>query len=407
MKNTLIKAGIPLLILLVAIGVASAMIMSKEPPEQQPVEDKAFLVDATAVSSQPVTFKVRSQGNVVPKNQTSLSAQVSGKVESLSEQFVVGGMVRKGDVLATLEQQDYLTDVKLAEAELAQAKAALQEEIARGKVAESEWKSVNSVVPPELGLRKPQLAREQANVKAAEAKLERAQRNLSRTRITAPYDGLVVSRNIDLGQFVSTGMAIGSVYATDVAEVRLPVTDSDLAFLDLQQSKRQQGNVTLTASVAGKTHTWTGSLVRTEGIRDSASRVVYVIVEVVDPYLRDSDEEGVALQFGQFVEASITGTRTEDLIVLPRTTLRLDNTVLVVEEGRELAIKPVDVLRTSADSVYLSDGLDDGDLVIMSAVPNPYNGMKVRLPGDEPVLPPEAENDKAEDTERVEQEASE
>ncbi len=407
MKNTLVKAGIPLLILLVAIGVASAMIMSKEPPAQQPVEDKAFLVDAKAVSSQPVTFQVQSQGNVVPKNQTSLSAQVSGKVESLSEQFVVGGMVRKGDVLATLEQQDYLTDVKLAEAELAQAKAALQEEIARGKVAESEWKSVNSVVPPELGLRKPQLAREQANVKAAEAKLERAQRNLSRTRITAPYDGLVVSRNIDLGQFVTTGMAIGSVYATEVAEVRLPVTDSDLAFLDIQQSKGRQDNVTLSASVAGKTHTWTGSLVRTEGVRDSASRVVYVIVEVEDPYLRDSDKDGVALQFGQFVEASITGTQTEDLIVLPRTTLRLDNTVLVVEADRELAIKPVDVLRTSADSVYLSNGLKDGDLVIMSAVPNPYNGMKLRLPGDETSLPPEAENDKADDAERVEQEASE
>ncbi|MDY6978147.1 MAG: efflux transporter periplasmic adaptor subunit, partial [Pseudomonadota bacterium] len=181
MKNSmLMKSGIPLFIVLIAFIAATVMIKSRKPPEQVPVEIPAFLVDAKEVYSEAVNFVVKSQGNVVPQNKTSLSAQVSGQVISLSKVFVAGGTFKKGDVLATLEQDDYRTDLKLAEAELAQAKAALQEEIARGKVAEQEWRSVRNVAPPELGLRKPQLAKEQANVKAAEAKLERAKRNLAR-----------------------------------------------------------------------------------------------------------------------------------------------------------------------------------------------------------------------------------
>jgi len=177
MKNSmLMKSGLPLVILLVAFIAAAFMIKSRKPPEQVPVEIPAFLVDAKEVFAEPVNFIVKSQGNVVPRNKTALSAQVSGQVISLSDVFIAGGTFKKGDVLATLEQDDYRTDLKLAEAELAQAQAALQEEIARGKVAEQEWRSVSSVAPPELGLRKPQLAKEQANVKAAEAKLERAKK---------------------------------------------------------------------------------------------------------------------------------------------------------------------------------------------------------------------------------------
>ena len=154
MKNSIwVKSGIPLIIILVAFVVAAIMISSRKPPEQIPVETQAFLVDAKPMEYQPVSFVVDSQGNVVPRNKTSLSAQVSGRVVSLSDKFIVGGMFQKGDVLITLEQDDYRTEVKLAEAELAQAHAALQEELARGKVAEQEWRSVSSVVPPELGLR--------------------------------------------------------------------------------------------------------------------------------------------------------------------------------------------------------------------------------------------------------------
>ena len=331
---------------------------------------------------------------------------MSGQVISLSDVFIAGGTFKKGDVLATLEQDDYRTDLKLAEAELAQAQAALQEEIARGKVAEQEWRSVSSVAPPELGLRKPQLAKEQANVKAAEAKLERAKRNLARTQITAPYNGIVVERNIDLGQFVAMGSVLGTIYSTDTAEVRLPITDSDLMFINIAGQSSDSAPVTLTASVGGMKRTWEGKLVRSEGILDTGSRVVYAIVEVRDPYNLKSSHKS-PLRFGQFVEAEITSRQNEELVVLPRSILRLDNTVLTVNDNREIEIKPVEVARTTAKEVFVRSGITEGALVVTSAVPNPYNGMKVRLPGDEPVLADTAEADISDSSEKVESERSE
>lgn len=411
MKNSmLMKSGLPLFIVLIAFIAAAVMIKSRKPPEQVPVDIPAFLVDAEAVNSEQVSFIVKSQGNVVPRNKTSLSAQVSGQVVSLSDVFIAGGTFKKGDVLATLEQDDYRTDLKLAEAELAQAQAALQEEIARGKVAEQEWRSVSSVAPPELGLRKPQLAKEQANVKAAEAKLERAKRNLERTKITAPYNGIVVERNIDLGQFVAMGSLLGTVYSTDTAEVRLPITDSDLMFINIAGQSSEGVPVSLTASVGGVKRTWQGQLVRSEGILDTGSRVVYAIVEVQDPYNFKASHKA-PLRFGQFVEAEITSRQNEQLLVLPRSILRLDNTVLTVNDNREIEIKPVEVARTTAKEVFIRSGIEEGTLVVTSAVPNPYNGMKVRLPGDEPVLSDEARADaqssSTDESEKVESNTSE
>ena len=407
MKNSmLMKSGIPLFIVLIAFVAAAVMIKSRKPPEQVPVEIPAFLVDAKEVNSEQVSFIVKSQGNVVPRNKTGLSAQVSGQVVSLSDAFIAGGTFQKGDVLATLEQDDYRTDLKLAEAELAQAQAALQEEIARGKVAEQEWRSVSSVAPPELGLRKPQLAKEQANVKAAEAKLERAKRNLERTKITAPYNGIVVERNIDLGQFVAAGSMLGTVYSTDTAEVRLPIPDSDLMFIDIAGQSSESAPVSLSASVGGVKRTWQGKLVRSEGILDASSRVVYAIVEVKDPYNLNGSHPS-PLRFGQFVEAEITSRQNEELVVLPRSILRLDNTVLTVNDKREIEIKPVEIARTTAKDVFIRTGIEQGSLVVTSAVPNPYNGMKVRLPGDEPVLSDAAESDTSEDADKVESKPSE
>lgn len=382
-KSSWVRSFGPLIVLLIAVILAVIFIASKKPPEKKEVVTKDFLVEARVVNREATAFVVNSQGNVVPKNQTRISAQVSGQVVSLSDVFEVGGMFRKGDVLAVLEQTDYQTELKLAEAELAQAVAALQEEVARGKVAESEWRSVNSRVPPELGLRKPQLASEQANVKAAEAKLERARRNLDRTEIKAPYNGIVIERNIDLGQFVSTGSDVGTLYSTDAAEVRLPITESELAYIDLQAELAKHTLVDLSAKVAGQRQHWQAKLVRTEGILDAGSRVLYAVAQIDDPYNLQNDAKRAVLRFGQFTEALITGTESKPLYVLPRSVLRLDNTILTVSDDNTLEINPVDVVRATARNVYVDEGLPEQPKVVFSVVPNPYNGMKVRVSGEE------------------------
>lgn len=380
-SSSLLKIILPILIIFLAILVAVAMISMRKPPEKEEVVERALLVEAKDVVRENVEFVIRSQGEVRAKNYTRISAQVSGKVVEITALFQPGRFFTKGDVLLRLERDDFETDLKLASAELARAKASLDEEVARGKVAEEEWRSVNNQAPA-LGLRKPQLAREQANVKAAEANYERALRNLARTEIRAPYNGLVISRDVDVGQFMPVSGVVGQVSSTDVAEVRLPLTNTDLAFIDFSTSVSPNNPVTLNANVAGEERFWQGRLVRSEGVMDSASRVIHAVVEVNDPYgLNVTDNNSVVpLRFGQFVKAEVAGTRSEDVVVLSRNLLRLDGSVLTVSDNLEIKIVPVQVVRSDARQVYIGSGLEAGDKVIVSAVPNPYNGMKVRLP---------------------------
>lgn len=388
MKNSmLIRTGAPLVIILIALVITVVMISSRKPPEQTPIEESAFLVDARPVGRETISFDVKTRGNVMPQHQTRLSTEVSGKVVAMSPKFVVGGMVRKGEVLLTLEQSDYITDVEIAEAELARAEAALEEEIALGRVAEEEWRSVRDSAP-KLGLRKPQLAREQANVKAAKAGLARAKRNLARTEVRAPYNALIISREVDLGQFINTGSVVGEVYSTDSAEIRLSITDRDQSILDLEQLSDKLNKVDVFAVVGGRAQDWHGEIVRTEGLVDNDSRVIYAVAQIDDPYNRESDNAGRStLRFGSFVEANIHGTQQVDVFVLPRSVLRLDNTIVTISDSREVKLKPVVVARSDEEYVYIASGLAEGDLVAFSAVPNPFNGMKVRLPGEEPPAP--------------------
>lgn len=382
------KAGIPILILVGAIVVMFVLISMKKQPEKEEIVTRDFLVDAKPIELENVEFLVYSQGSVQPKNKTMLSTQVSGRVTAIADNFVEGGFFKEGDVLVELETYDYQTDLLLAEAELARAQASLDEEKARGKVAAEEWRSFNKGTPPELGLRKPQLAREEASVQAAKANLQRAQRNFDRTKIRAPYDGLVKSRNIDLGQFVTLGSQLGEVYSTDVAEVRLPLTDDDVAFLANLNTAEPQ--VTLSSDVAGKNIKWQGTMVRDEAILDSRSRVIYGVVEVKDPYQLNTENaaKGMALRFGRFVNATITGITVDDIIVLPRNVLRLDGTILSVNEDKQIKINFVTVQRADENFVYISQGLNTQEPVVMSAVPNPYEGMPVRFLGDEEKTPP-------------------
>lgn len=393
MSGKLAKIGIPIIILVAAIVGFNVMKGLKTVPEKKEVVTKAFLVDAVPIFTENVEFLVFAQGAVEPKHKTMLSTQVSGRVVSISDKFNEGAFFKKGDVLVEVESDDYKTDLLLAEAELARAQASLDEEIARSQVAEKEWSSINSGTPPELGLRKPQLAREKANLKAAMANIDRAKRNLSRTKITAPYDGLVKSRMIDIGQFAPMGTQIGEVFYTGIAQVRLPLTDNDVAFIgDLQT---EQPMVSLSADIAGKKHFWQGTLVRDESVLDEARRVIYGVVEIDDPYNLQGSKHPSRLKFGRFVSAAISGMKVNDIVKLPRFVMRLDGTVLTVSEQNTIKINTVDVMRADEDFVYISGGLPLEQKVVMSAISTPYDGMPVRFTDEQPSTATNSETDQS------------
>lgn len=380
MMKTLLRRFSPFFILLLFVFGAALLMQTKETPEQKAEEIPVPIVDVLQVTQQTVSLNLPSYGVVTPKYKTQLVTEVQGRLLSISPEFVAGGIVKKGEQLAQIEPSDYEADLMQADATLAQATAALNEEIARGEVAKIEFKGYDKGLPPELGLRIPQLKKEQANVKYAQAALARAQRNLERTVIRAPFDGIIKARHVDLGQYVSLGTNLGELYDTSVAEIRLPISNDDLAYLESVDNPDTE--VTLSASLAGKNNTWQGNIIRSEGVIDAENRMVYLVAEIKDPYLRANKVAGsLPLKYGGFVNAIIKGRTVDGIVKLPRYVVRNDQVVLVNDKNI-VEIRHVNVVRSDLENVFIKDSLKTGERVATTQFSNMANGQLVKVLGE-------------------------
>jgi len=370
---------VPIVILAAGILLFVGFSSMKKPPEEKAKVDNTPIVAVEAITVAPMNLQVDSYGVVKPKYETELVAQVSGQIVDLSEVFVRGGFVKKGQLLARIDPNDYEAALIDAQANMASARAALEQERAQGKVAEREWKRITDTSPTELSLRKPQLAQELARVKAAQAAILRAQRNLERTEILAPYDAMIESRTIGLGSFVGVGTQLGKLLGTAVAEVRLPVADNQLQFLHQQGANAV---VQLTGQFAGKSMQWQANIARSEGVIDNQSRMSYLVAEIDDPYvLQGSTEQRNPLRFGSYVNAEIFGIKLAQATSIPRH-LVVNNKVAILDQESKLRYAEIEVVRQEGANVIVSNGLSDGDQMIISALDYPVDGMKLALPGD-------------------------
>ncbi|MEZ9819601.1 efflux RND transporter periplasmic adaptor subunit [Shewanella sp. 10N.286.45.A1] len=381
MIKKIIRRASPLFILILFIVAAQVLISTKEAPEQKADEAPIPIVDIMEVQQQTVSLNLPSYGVVSPKYKTQLVTEVQGRMLNISNKFVAGGVVKKGEELAVIEPSDYEADLMQAQASLAQAKAALEEEQAKGEVAKNDWKGYDGGIPPELGLRLPQLKQEQANVKFQQAALARAERNLERTIIRAPFDGIIKARNVDLGQYVTLGTNLGELYDTRIAEIRLPLSNNDLAYLESVDNPDTE--VTLSADLAGKVVTWTGKIIRSEGVIDAENRMVYLVAEVKDPYLRSAKVEGqLPLKYGSFVTAIIKGRTVDGIVKLPRHLVR-HGKVTLITDASSVEVREVNIVRTDLENVYIKDSLASGERISMTNLSNPEDGQLVKILGDD------------------------
>ncbi|MDX1459543.1 MAG: efflux RND transporter periplasmic adaptor subunit, partial [Xanthomonadales bacterium] len=287
------------------------------------------------------------------------------------------------------DPSDYEAALKRAEANLASRRARLVDEQVRSEQALRDWRNLGrNGEPSDLVLRKPQLQDAEANVQAAEADLQKARRDLQRTRISLPYDGLIREKRVDLGQYVTPGTPLGLSLAIDTAEVRLPLAKDDIPFLDLPEvaegSDAVFPEVKLTSAEGSSVSQWRARIIRTEGVVDENSRVIYAVAEVPDPYGLLGVSDQPELRFGTFVRAEIAGRDAGRVIVLPRGVLRADGTVLVANDERKLEIRPVEVLRAQPQTIWVGSGLEDGELVVTTTLDAPVPGTDVAIAGDDP-----------------------
>ncbi len=377
---------LPLAVLGVSALAASAMVIMRPQVETQRPTVKPPLVRTEVVALGAKTMQVESQGTVNPRTESQLVPEVSGRVTWVAPSFVSGGFFEAGDVLVRIDPFDYEQALVAARAEVARSSVLLERERAEAELARTEWQELGRGAGSPLMLREPQIAEAQAIVEAAGANLQRAKRNLERTVVRAPYAGRVREKRVDVGQYISVGAPVATLYSVDVAEVRLPLPDDELQYLDLPLVYRGDSdddgpNVTLTATFAGGTHEWEGRVVRTEGEIDPRSRMVHVVAQVENPYGRGDEPGRPPLAVGMYVRARIHGRTIEDVAILPRTALRPDGNVWVVDADGRLRIRSVAVLRTDREHVYISSGLSEGERVCVSALEVVSEGMRVRVAG--------------------------
>ena len=369
------KFALPIVVLLGALLITSWLIAQRPVPAQKRPDPPVLLVDAIVAELASVRLKVHAQGSVTPRTETSLTGEVAGQIVEVFPQFVSGGFFKLGDLLVKIDDRTYRAEVKRSQAAVAAAETLITREQGLSDYALQDWRRLNpDKEATDLALRKPQLAEARANLQSALADLERKEGDLERTVVRAPYDGMIRQKLADVGQFVGAGTQLAVIFASDVAEIRLPLPDKDLPFVDL----KAQPPVEVTANIGGTDYYWRGNIVRTEGVFDEQSRVLYVVAQVADPYNQDGESWAYPLRIGTFVGANIEGRRADNLVVLPRSALRRDNRVWIIDSNNRLVPKTVSVLRTDASSVYINSGLEDNELVCLTLLENPLPGTVVR-----------------------------
>lgn len=379
------KRFAPVLLILGALIVVVLMDVFKSEPIKAEVPDAALAVKTQVLNATEVTLSVESQGTVRARTQTTLISEVSGTVLEVSDQFIVGGTFKKGDVLMRLDPVDHEVALQRAKAQLISRNALLQLEKARAVQAKKEWEMTGrpESEAPLLALRQPYLAEAEANILQAQAEVKQAQTKLQRATIRAPYAGMVSVKSVDVGQYVTTGSRLGETFALEFVEVRLPLTAKDLSQIEPRSFQNMNSGikVVLSGSVNGRSTDWSAVIVRSEGVVNELNRSQYLVARVSDPYgLNQPLLTSVpSLLVGTFVTAKLPGKILKGVFKVPRSALLQGSRVAVVDEMQKLQINAVEVVFNDEGYYYISEGLKDGVEVIVSAIGTPIEGIKLEV----------------------------
>jgi len=349
-------------------------------------------VDADPGTLRTLRHVIRSQGTVRPRTEADLVAEVDGRILWIAPEFAPGGFFEAGAPLVRLDPRDYELAVERAQANLRRARS--EREFAASELERQEGLSIGGVasVSQLADARRAATVAEAAWMEARAA-LEQAERDLARTELRAPFAGRIRDERVDVGQFVNRGETLAQLYATDYAEIRLPIPDEELAFLDVRIATPGEpldlvdSPVKLMARFAGQHAEWTGRLVRTEGEIDERSRMVHAVARVEDPYRRNADTPSVPLAVGLFVRAEIQGAEVRDVIVVPRYAIRDEEQILVVDAEDRLHSRAAEIVRIDRDEVVIQGPLAPGERICVSPVQIVVEGMAVRAVEDPGAAP--------------------
>ncbi len=377
LKKRILQFAVSLLILLGGVAGLYALKASKPTQQKKVTVAPAPVVQVVSVSVGAHTVRIAGQGTVRPLLNAQLVPEVSGKVLYTAASLVNGGAFKAGDELLKIDPIDYELAVTLAAARVGDAEAKYALALEESEAAIQEWRDLNpGVEPPDLVARKPQLSAAQAKLEAEEADYRKALLQLERTRLKAPFDGVVSAKMVDIGQYVTPGQAVATLYGTEAVEIVVPLESDHLQWFHVPGFTGGDGEgsrAVVRVAIAGHLREWTGRVMRAEGRIDEKTRLINVVVRVDNPYARKPP-----LAAGLFAQVEIEGNTLDAAALLPRAALRPGDTVWVVGDDQRLGFRTVDVARIAKDGVLVRGGVASGDRVIVSQVKAVTDGMKVR-----------------------------
>lgn len=382
LSNKYARYYMPPLVILIGILIMAGLVASRKKPQKKEIETVGALVEVTQAKIEQRFATITSTGTVKPRYEVALTPQVMGKITWISPRLETGGEFAEGDSIIRIEPTDYLLAVQQAEAMVAQAQYQFDVAKANADIARQEWDLIQSsnkkllkgtstqAAPDPLVLHEPQLRQAQANLKSAKASLDGAKLSLDRTLLVAPFNCKVRSHNAAVGQVIGTSGPVASLYATDLVEIEVGLPLKDLAWLSIPGAK-----ATVKLNTGDAIFKWNGRVDRSTGVLDQIGRLARVVVQVQNPFSSKARD----LDIGAFVTVELKGKEIMGTIPVPRVALRENNTVWVVDENDELSVRDVHVHHMTPSEVMISEGLSEGDQVILTSLTGAANGMKLRI----------------------------
>jgi RND family efflux transporter MFP subunit len=388
----LLQALFAIAIIILGVGGAIVFVKLKKPPQRKEQDLRAPLVKVEQLHVRDIPMIIQGYGTVSPKVEVDIVPEVAGRVVHIHPELKVGGLIRGNERILQIDPRDYELAVRQADAAVADANVKLETEQAEADVARREWSQLHpdTEPPSPLVLREPQIRKAKAMLESADAQLATAKLRLERTNLSLPFDALITSEKVDLGQYVVMGQSLAKAYGTDAVEIEVPLEDDELAWFDVfensifangDQGSAKRAPVEVRSDFAGAEHTWKGYVVRTTGQVDKTSRMISVVIEVPDPF-KVFDSRPPLLP-GVFAKVLIQGKTLGNAVAVPRDAIRQGNQVWLVNDDC-LHMQSLNIVRSDKDFAYVVSGVVDESIIIVSSLDAVVDGMKVRTRADRP-----------------------
>lgn len=361
------------LIIVIGVAIMAGIWFFKPKPALRPkVEAKPPIVDVVQAEPGQYRAMITSQGTVTPKRQINLVSEVAGRVVDVSANFEEGRFFKIDETLLRLDNRDYRNAVIIADTQIAVAERELALEKGQVRQAKRTWRDLGSKEANSLVLREPQLNAAKAGLRSAKAERNRALLNVERTTISVPFNGRIQVKSVALGEFVSAGTSLATVYDSEAVEIRLPLNNQQLALAGFIPGKKISSeqlidgshNVLLSATIGNKIHQWPATSMRMDVNVDSATRFYHLIAEINNPF--DSDKFEQPLLVGLFVQAKIQGELYKNVIQLPKKALIDDEYVFVVNDDNKLSLRSISVVDRQKNTVVVKSDIKAGEQIVVS-----------------------------------------